>query len=179
MRIGSLPACAAFRKSFGNYAVSGLAVPPISAPVFFVLLLTLFGLIGASAVAQGVSAAGPPNAAAPRTFSDAVQVLAREQSAGEQYAVIFDRFGKKDMARYIEGIRQYAEAKADFDGLIEALKTDLTEGRSPDKSPKLAEALRSAAEKRIAFTSFVSDAIGATEGGKAALPSSLLPCRPS
>ena len=108
---------------------------------------------------------------APKTFSDAVQVLAREQSAAEQFAVLLDRFGKSDPRRYVQGITRYAEAKAEFDGLIEALKTDLIEGRDPKNSPKLGEALRAAAEKRVAFTSFVSDqVIGETEGARALLP---------
>ena len=68
-------------------------------------------------------------------------MLAREQSAAEQYAVVLDRFGKNDTTRYIQGITRYADAKADFDGLIEALKTDLVEGRDPSNSPKLADAL--------------------------------------
>jgi hypothetical protein len=135
--------------------------------------LALTSLAGAQmpVAAQGSPPIGTAAQPAPATFSDAVQVLAREQSAAEQYAVILDRFGKNDTSRYVQGITRYAEAKADFDGLIEALKTDLVEGHSPSSSPKLGEALRAAAEKRIAFTSFVSDqVIGDKEGGKGIIP---------
>jgi hypothetical protein len=94
----------------------------------------------------------------PTTFSDAVQVLAREQSAAEQYATILIKFGNND-ASYRKGIALYSAAKADFDGLIETLKADLIQGRDPSKSRNLDNKLRLAAEKRIAFTSFVDDKI--------------------
>ncbi len=95
----------------------------------------------------------------PASFSDAVQVLAREQSAAEQYAAILIKFGSKDGAVFRKGIGLYTDARADFDGLIEALKADLILGRDPGKSSNLGEKLRLAAEKRIAFTSFVEDKV--------------------
>jgi hypothetical protein len=120
---------------------------------------------------QGSPPAGDAAKPAPATYSDAVKVLAREQSDAEQYAFILDRFGKNDTSRYVLGITRYADAKADFDGLIEALKTDLIEGRNPSNSPKLGEALHTAAEKRIAFTTFVADqVVGNKEGAKGLLP---------
>jgi hypothetical protein len=123
------------------------------------------------AAAQASPPAGSAAQPAPASYSDAVQVLAREQSAAEQYAVILDRFGKNDTTRYIQGITRYADAKADFDGLIEALKTDLAEGSDPSNSPKLGDALRVAAEKRVAFTTFVTDqVVGNKEGAKGILP---------
>jgi hypothetical protein len=134
------------------------------------LTLTWTAALHPRAMAQG----SPPGATAqpaPATYSDAVQFLGHEQSAAEQYAVILDRFGKNDAKRYVQGITRYAEAKADFDGLIEALKTDLIEGRDPSSSPRLGEKLQVAAEKRIAFTTFVADdVVGSTEGGKGLLP---------
>jgi hypothetical protein len=128
-------------------------------------------IVNPPAAAQGSPPASSTTQPAPATYSDAVQVLAREQSAAEQYAVILDRFGKNDTSTYLQGITRYADAKADFDGLIEALKTDLIDGRNPSNSPKLNEALRAAAEKRVAFTTFVADkVVGSTEGAKGVLP---------
>jgi hypothetical protein len=98
-------------------------------------------------------------------LSDAVRVLEREKAAAEQYAVILDTHGKTDMTRYVQGITRYAEAKADFDGLIEALKTDLVQRRDPTGSPRFGETLRTAAEKRIAFTSFVEEVVGDNKEG--------------
>ena len=102
----------------------------------------------------------------PMTLADAVRVLGRERSAAEQFAVILDTHGKSDTSRYVQGITRYAEAKADFDGLIEALKTDLVQRRDPTGSPRFREALRLAAEKRIAFTSFVEEVAGDREGAR-------------
>ena len=138
------------------------------------LALTLFANPYQPAIAQGAPSPTAKTQSAPATYSDAIQVLAHEQSDAEQYAVILNRFGKKDPSRYVQGIARYAEAKADFDGLIEALKTDLIEGRDPSASPKLSEALRAAAEKRIGFTTFVTDqVVGSTEGARGVLPNEI------
>ena len=104
--------------------------------------------------------------AAPMSLADAIRVLERERSAAEQFAMLLDAHGKADASRYVQGITRYAEAKADFDGLIEALKTDLVQRRNPTSSPKFGGALQSAAEKRIAFTNFVEDMIGTKEGAR-------------
>jgi hypothetical protein len=104
------------------------------------------------------------------TLSDAVAVLERERSAAEQYAVILATVGRKDVILYVRGIQLYADAKADFDGLIAELRVDLIEGRSPGQSSKFAAALQAAAEKRIVFTNFVSDQIvGRIQGARPGL----------
>jgi hypothetical protein len=138
------------------------------ASVLFVVVLPGSYVPAAAETQQHAGAVGET---APMAFPDAVQVLAREQSAAEQYAVILDRLGKKDPALLVQGITRYAEAKADFDGLIEALKTDLIEGRDPGSSTKFTEALRIAAQKRVAFTNFVSEQIvGGDQGARGSLP---------
>ena len=76
-------------------------------------------------------------AAPPPTLSDAVAVLEKERSAAEQYAVVLATVGRKDMDRYVRGIQLYADAKAEFDGLIAALRVDLIEGNNPAKSQRL------------------------------------------
>jgi hypothetical protein len=107
---------------------------------------------------------------APMTFAEAVRVLEHERVAAEQYAVMLDRFGKADTGRYVQGITLYAEAKADFDGLIEALKTGVIQHHDLMRSPKFPAVLQAAAQKRIAFTSFVTDeVVGDKEGGKGLL----------
>ena len=65
------------------------------------------------------------------TFADAIRVLGHERSVAEAYGMLLDTHGKKDMSRYVEGIRLYSEAKADFDGLLEQLNYNLNEGRDP------------------------------------------------
>ena len=105
------------------------------------------------------------------TLGEAVGVLAREKSAAEQYAVVLATVGKKHIETYLRGVTLYADAKADFDGLIEQLRFSLRDGYNPTKSDKYTAALNVAAEKRIAFTKFVSsDVIGKIEGKKPGLP---------
>jgi hypothetical protein len=131
------------------------------------LLAGVLALLALAAAPRSGAADGPQ----PMSLPDAVQVLAHEQSAAEQYAVILDRLGRKDPTRYVQGIVRYADAKADFDGLIEALKTDLIEGRDLNNSPRFTDTLRAAAEKRVAFTSFVSkEIVGADPGARGMLP---------
>jgi hypothetical protein len=97
-------------------------------------------------------------------------VLGREKSAAEQYAVLLATIGMKDMETYLRGITLYADAKADFDGLLAQLRLSLREGRDPTTSDVFTETLRRAAEKRIAFTTFVVDeVIGKMDGAKPGL----------
>lgn len=113
--------------------------------------LILSGLV-LLAAPNYLHAAAPDEAA----LSDAIRFLAHEKSAAEQYGVILSTVGKADTAQYVRGIMLYAEAKSEFDALIVELKFDLTTGQDPAHSAKFAEALKGAAEKRVAFTSFVS-----------------------
>lgn len=120
--------------------------------------------------------AGPSEAeraAAPgeAVLSEAVRFLAHEKSAAEQYAVILSTVGKTDTAQYVRGIELYADAKAEFDALIAELKFDLTTGQDPARSAKFTEALQGAAEKRVAFTSFVKhEVVDKFKGARPGLP---------
>lgn len=89
-------------------------------------------------------------------FSDAIGFLAKEQSLAESYATILKEFGKKDMRVYAQGIELYAKAKAEYDGLIEQLKYNLKAGENLDTSSEFQNKLQTAADRRIAFTVFVS-----------------------
>jgi len=106
----------------------------------------------------------------PETLSDAIRLFAHEKSAAEQYGVILVTVGKDNVGLYVRGIRLYADAKAEFDGLISELRFDLQNGEEPAKSAKFNAALQAAAEKRVAFTSFVSDQIDKLPGARAGLP---------
>jgi hypothetical protein len=104
-------------------------------------------------------------------LAKAVAVLAHEKSAAEQYAVILATAGKSDTALYVRGIQLYADAKAEFDAMIAELKFDLTTGQDPVHSAVFTGALQGAAQKRIAFTSFVShEVIDKLKGTKPGLP---------
>ena len=104
-------------------------------------------------------------------LATAVGFLTREKSAAEQYAVILATAGKLDKAVYLRGIQLYADAKADFDAMIAELKFDLTTGQDPANSAVFTGALQGAAQKRIAFTSFVSrEVVDKVKGAKPGLP---------
>jgi hypothetical protein len=112
-------------------------------------------------------------AAAPgeEMLAHAVGVLAHEKSAAEQYAVILATVGKADAARYVRGIALYADAKAEFDAMIAELRFDLTTGQDPAHSAVMTGALQGAAEKRVAFTTFVSrEVVGTIKGARPGLP---------
>ena len=93
------------------------------------------------------------------SLPEAMRFLAHEKSAAQQYAVILSTVAKNDAALYVRGIQLYADAKAEFDGLIAELRIELETGQEPAKSVKFNQALKAAAEKRINFTSLVSSEV--------------------
>ena len=130
-------------------------------------------LVASAALVCGatlLSRAGFGAADSAPSLSDAVGVLEKERSAAEQYAVILATVGRKNVDAYVRGIKLYADAKSDFDGLISQLRFDLIDGRDPTRSAKFATALQAAAKSRIAFTNFVTDeVVGKTAGAKPGL----------
>ena len=106
----------------------------------------------------------------PGTLSDAIRFLGHEKSAAEQYGVILITVAKDNPGLYVRGIKLYADTKSDFDGLIAELRFDLQSGEDPAKSAKFNEALKGAAEKRVAFTSFVSGEVDKLGGARPGLP---------
>jgi hypothetical protein len=103
------------------------------------------------------------------SLPEAMRFLAHEKSAAEQYAVILSTLGKNDAALYVRGIELYADAKAEFDGLIAQLRIELQRGQEPAGSVKFNQALKGAAEKRIVFTSFVSGEVDKLQGARPGL----------
>jgi hypothetical protein len=83
--------------------------------------------------------------------------------------VILSTVAKNDAAQYVRGIQLYADAKAEFDGLIARLRIELQTGQQPAKSVKFNQALKGAAEKRIAFTSFVTSEVDKLQGARPGL----------
>jgi hypothetical protein len=131
----------------------------------FLLGLAVAGLGSRSAQSE------EPVPSSEASLARAVGVLTHEKSAAEQYAVILATAGKSDTALYLRGIALYADAKAEFDALIAELKFDLTTGEDPAHSAVFTRALQGAAEKRIAFTSFVSrEVVDKLSGAKPGLP---------
>jgi hypothetical protein len=132
--------------------------------------LLLLGCALAS-IALKPSRAEPPTSSNEAPLGKAVGVLAHEKSAAEQYAVILATVGKSDIALYVRGIQLYADAKAEFDALIAELKFDLNTGKDPARSALFNGALQGAAEKRVAFTSFVlHEVVDKVSGARPGLP---------
>jgi hypothetical protein len=133
------------------------------------LPLLLLGLLLVGNLVRPVKAeqATPGDA----SLAGAVRVLAHEKSAAEQYAVILATVGKSDTGLYVRGIQLYADAKAEFDALIAELKFDLNTGQDPARSAVFTRALQGAAEKRVAFTSFVlHEVVDKVSGARPGLP---------
>jgi hypothetical protein len=106
----------------------------------------------------------------PGTLSDAIRFLKHEKSAAEQDGAILFTVAKDNAGPYVRGIKLYADAKAEFDGLLAELRFDLLSGQEPARSAKFNEALKEAAEKRVAFSSFVSAEIDKLPGARPGLP---------
>jgi hypothetical protein len=127
--------------------------------------LAFIGISGGRSWAQRAAVSGE------EMLAGAVGVLAHEKSAAEQYAVILATVGKADTARYVRGIQFYADAKAEFDAMIAELKFDLTTGQDPARSAVFTGALERAADKRVAFTTFVSrEVVAKVDGARPGLP---------
>ena len=98
------------------------------------------------------SRAAPP---AKCVHGEVVHVLTEEKRLAEEGAILLHRYAKPNQALCTRGTVLYAQAKAEFDGLIGQLKVDLGEDRWPAQSPRFREALQQAVEHRQAFWDFV------------------------
>jgi hypothetical protein len=133
------------------------------APPPHLRLLAWFARIGVAALVYALASTG----IVAQETSDGIRVLAREKSLAEQFLVIMNDFGQKDFGQYAKGVTLYAEAKAEFDGLIAELEHELEQARPPDQSENFEAALKDAVAKRVAFTSFVTDTlVPHTEGAQ-------------
>lgn len=149
------------KASIGFFAGRGFKAGGYNAiqKIMIFFTLALFGLTGFTGMAQEITG-----------YSEAVRILAREQSLAESHAGILKEFGRKNIEKYAHGIMLYAEAKADFDGLIEQMRTQMITGQPMEESEPYKKIMTAAAEKRIAFTNFVSKQITIDEPGKKSLP---------
>jgi hypothetical protein len=135
--------------------------------------LLLLGLV-LTGVPPGPAGAQQPTPSAEAMLGRAVGDLKREKTAAEEYALILARVGKADTGSYVRGILLYADAKAEFDALIAELKFDLTTAKDPTRSAVFTGALQGAAEKRVAFTSFVKrEVVDKVQGARPGLPDAI------
>ncbi|MDQ1273624.1 MAG: hypothetical protein QG591_2254 [Planctomycetota bacterium] len=116
--------------------------------IFLSLLLTILS-----------SCNGNSKESSPETKEDAFRILGREQSLAESYVYMLNEFGKNDLNTYARGIELYAEAKAEFNGLIEFMKNKLIKAEPFDKSPDFREIMKNAVDSRISFTTHIKEQI--------------------
>ena len=100
-------------------------------------------LLGLSLLLADLLSAGMDQ---PTPLREAMGYLRKEQSLAESYAGLLKGVGKPDVATYARGIQRYAEAKAEFDGLIEQLLAALRQRDPPDTSPAFKQKLGLAAQ---------------------------------
>jgi len=137
----------------------------------FIFLATGAATLLIASLTAADSSVESPTPSGEAALAKAIGVLTHEKSAAEQYAVILATVGKSDVALYLRGIQLYADAKAEFDAMIAELKFDLTTGQDPARSAVFTGALQGAAQRRIAFTSFVShEIIEPIKGARPGLP---------
>ncbi len=86
--------------------------------------------------------------AAAQSLSDAIGVFGRERSLGESTVGLLKRYAPED----IDGRALYAQAKAEFDGLIEQMLADLADRQDPQLSPAFRERLDRALARCAAFS---------------------------
>ena len=98
------------------------------------------------------------------TGSDVIRTLAKERTLGEDGAALLKDFANKDPARLAQGRLLYSEARAEFEGLIEALKDDLVADRDPAATPAFQSTLNEAVAKREAFLEFLKRDVLPTVG---------------
>ena len=78
---------------------------------------------------------------------------------------MLNEFGKNDLDTYAKGIELYAEAKAEFNGLIEFMKTKLIKAEPFDKSPDFHETMENAVDRRMSFTTYIKEQILSKHAG--------------
>lgn len=111
---------------------------------------------------------------APETKQNAIQLLGKEQSMAEGYAFLLNNFGKEDHNKYVRGVTLYVSARAEFNGLIELMKQKLIKAESFDGSPEFYNTLETAVDKRISFTTYISEQIIDKSKGKKGFPTSII-----
>ncbi len=100
-----------------------------------------------------------PEGAAESSYTEAVGLMKREQTLGEASAGLLKTFAKDDTATLIQGIKLYALAQADFNGLLETLKATLIKEGDLADSKLFQEALDLAVKRRVAFADFVDEKV--------------------
>jgi len=125
-----------------NLADFSILIKPLAA-LLSVLVLTAFTTQGA----------------AQSSYAEGVGLMKREQTLGESSAGLLKTFAKDDMPTLVQGIKLYALAQANFNGLLETLKGTLIKKGDLAESKLFQETLDLAVKRRVAFTDFVDEKV--------------------
>lgn len=90
-----------------------------------------------------------------KSLGTAIGAFGKEQALAEGYVGLMKTIGQKMFTEYADGIRFYAQARADFNALIEQLKYQMIQGTPLDNSKAFEAALNLAVKRRMEFTSQV------------------------
>jgi hypothetical protein len=97
-------------------------------------------------------------------WQEAVARLARERTQAEACVRILKKYG--DPAGIDGGSLTYANAKADYDGIIAGLTVALARGKQPKSLPDLEQRLRRGFDEREAFCKSVQPLVPQSSGQK-------------
>ncbi len=89
--------------------------------------------------------------------------FSKEQALAEGYVGLLKTLGKKQFRDYANGIRLYATARAEFNGLLDTLKQQLIQRAPLKKSDAFTARLHAAVTHRQAFTGHVDQMVEALE----------------
>jgi hypothetical protein len=128
--------------SFGRTFGKGAMVPGR-----WWLTLTLLAAVVAGTAAQGQDI----------NWQEAIARLARERTQAETCVIVLKKYG--DPAAKDRGSLNYAEAKAEYDGIIAGLTVALVRKEQPASLPDLQSRLQRGFEKRQAFCQGVQSLI--------------------
>ncbi len=96
-----------------------------------------------------------------QSLAKAIGAFSKEQALAEDYVGLMKTIGRVRFQDYADGIRLYATARAEFNGLIEQLKQQLIQHAPPQSSEAFEAALNSAVNHRMAFTVHVDEMVDA------------------
>lgn len=100
------------------------------------------------------------------SLGEATAVLGKEKSLSEGYVGLLQTIGKGDPSSYATCIRDYAIARAEFNGFIEGIKTHIIEDTPIDQSEAFQTRLDDAVTARRSFTACVDNLVDNTNTTK-------------
>ena len=111
----------------------------------------------------------------PLANAEAMALLEHERAVAEDMAALLKEFKQHDLKVYAEGVQLYADARGEFNGLIEQIKHGLIAEEHFEQSAEFTRRLKIAVNRRVAFTRHVDEKLIQVlpSNGTKGLPSTL------